>query len=80
MVRSGHDYMFIYQHSYGLRDVSAELKHTQRREQRFTRMYAVPLAISSTAVKANMSARRLKLSLKREMYKFPRSVVDRGPR
>ena len=48
--------------------------------KRFTKMLAVPSAVSSAAVTANMSARRLKQSVKRRMYEFPRAVVGRGPK
>ena len=48
--------------------------------KRFTRMFAVPSAASLAEVAANMSARRLKRSVKRRMYEFPRAVVGRGPK
>ena len=44
-----------------------------------TEMLAVPYAIHSAELTANMSARRLKRSVKRRMYEFPRSMIGRGP-
>ena len=54
--------------------------HPYRGMKRFTRMFAVPSAVNSAVVTANMSARRLKGSVNRRMYEFPRAVVGRGPK
>ena len=54
--------------------------HPHRGVKRFTRMFAVPPAVNSAVVTANMSARRLKRSVKRRMYEFPRVVIGRGPK
>ena len=54
--------------------------HPHRGMKWFTRMFAVPPAVNSAVVMANMSARRLKRSVIRRMYEFPRAVVGRGPK
>ena len=54
--------------------------HPHRGMKRFTRMFAVPSAVNSAVVTANLSARRLKRSVKRRMYEFPRVVIGRGPK
>ena len=54
--------------------------HPHREMERFTRMFAVPSAVNSAVVAANMSAWRLKRPVKRRMYEFPRAVVGRGPK
>ena len=54
--------------------------HPHRGMKRFTRMFAVPSAVNSAVVTANMSARRLKQFVKRRIYEFPRAVIGRGPK
>ena len=54
--------------------------HPHRGIKRFTRMFAVPSAANSAVVTANTSAGRLKRSVKRRMYEFPRAVIGRGPK
>ena len=51
-----------------------------QRKERLTKMLAVPSAVNSAVVTANMSARRLKRSVNRRMNEFPRAVVSRGPK
>ena len=54
--------------------------YLHRGMKRFTRMFAVPSAVNSAVVTVNMSARRLKRSVKRRIYAFPRTVIGRGPK
>ena len=54
-------------------------RHPQRRTYRLMRILAVPSAVTSAAVTANMSARRLKRSVESRMYVLPRGVTGRGP-
>ena len=54
--------------------------HPHRGMKRFARVFVVPSAVNSAVVTANMSARRLRRSVKRRMYEFPRVVIGRGPK
>ena len=54
--------------------------HRHKGMKWFTRMFALPSAVNSAVVTTNMSARRLKRSVKRRMYEFPRAVIARGPK
>ena len=54
--------------------------HPHRGMKRFTRMFAVPSVVNSAVVMANISARRLKRSVKRRMYELPQAVIGRGPK
>ena len=54
--------------------------HPHKRMKGLTRMFVVPSVVNSAVVTANMSARRLKRSVKRRMYEFPRAVMGRGPK
>ena len=53
--------------------------HPRSGMKRFTKMFAVPSAVNSAVVTANMSARRLKRCVERRMYEFPRAVMQ-GPK
>ena len=52
--------------------------HLHKEMKRFTRMFAVPSAVNSAVMTANVSARRLRRSVKRRMYDSPRAVIGRG--
>ena len=70
------DFVYAQEFVDGCRELCAELKsavgqrvdgHPQRRIKRFTKMLAVPSVVNSAAVTANISARRLKRSVKSRM-------------
>ena len=48
--------------------------------KRFTRMFAVPLAVNSAVVTAKMSARRLKRSVKKKDVGISSSRYRQGPK
>ena len=51
-----------------------------REGKRFTMMLAVPSAVTSAEVKANISARPLKRFVKRRIWEFSPAVLGRGPK
>ena len=58
----------------------SEVKGQSHREmKRFAWMLAFLSTVNSAAVTGNISARRLKRSVKRGMHEFPRTVMGSGP-
>ena len=54
--------------------------HPQRGVNCSIRMFAVTLAVNTEAVTANMSARRLKRSVKSKIQVLSRGVTSSGPK
>ena len=88
-VYTGGEFFTTEEFTHGDRKLCAELESINRqqgggatpyRDTAVTSLLAAPLAVNSAAFTGNISARRLKRSVKVSVYECPRAVVGRGAR